>query len=204
MNKTEIERFIATCERWVGYKEKATSDYSTYELLTANEGMHNYTRFGRIADMVMNGKDKRVKDGFPWCAMFLISCLYESKVGVVNTSVPAETLQPDTNGIKFVRDVLGGRYFALKHMAGVANIYKAAVYLNRITKKASRGDFVIYISDKGNPYHIGVVVSVSATEIETIEGNTRDNGTGIVADGGCVARKRRKINKNCVFVKNNS
>ena len=201
MNTKEINDFISTCERWVGYKEKATQDYSTYELMTANIGEHNFTRFGRIADMVMNGKDKRVKDGFPWCAMFIISCLYESKVGCVNTSAPQ--LQPDTNGIEFVREVLGGRYFALKHMAGVANIYKAAVYLNRITKKASRGDFVIYISDKGNPYHIGVVVSSSSSEIETIEGNTRDNGTGIVADGGCVALKRRKINKYCVFVKNN-
>lgn len=200
MTQQEINEFIRVAKSWVGYKEKASCNYATYEWIDGNVGRANFTRFGRIADMVMQGEDKRNKDGFPWCAMFIISCLYESKVGRINTTM--DKLQPIPEGIKFVSDVLGGSYFSLKHMAGVANIYRAGVYLNKIGQRPSVGDFVIYIDENERPYHIGIVIGVSHSEIETIEGNTSYSGTGINPNGGQVAQKKRAINKRTLFFKN--
>jgi len=197
MTQEEKRIFIAVAESWEGYKEKATCNHLTYEWMDANCGRANFTRFGRIADMVMTGEDKRYKDGFPWCAMFVISCLYESKVGKVDAT--KEHLAPDPAGIEFVSDILGGRFFTLRHMAGVANIYRSGVYQHRIEKKPQRGDLAIYIDRSGHPFHIGIVTNVHGNEFTTIEGNTRNNGTGIVADGGCVALKTRTVNKNVVF-----
>lgn len=199
MTQEEINKMLSVAESWVGYCEKKQCDYSTYESIGGNAGGANFTRFGRIADMVMNGEDKRVKDGFQWCAMFIISCLYESKAGKVDTT--ASALHVSEEGIEFVRNVFG-RYFPLKMMAGVANIYRAGVYLNRIGKEPKRGDFVIYIDDNGRPYHIGIVESVRGVTINTIEGNTSGKVSGIVANGGCVARCERRIGKKTIFFKN--
>lgn len=199
MTPEEINNMLSVADSWVGYKEKWTPDYSTYELLTANEGIHNYTRFGRIADMVMNGEDKRVKDGYPWCAMFIISCLYESKAGRVDTT--AATITLEEAAAEFVKNVFGG-YYPLKMMAGVANIYRSAVYLNKITYEPKCGDFVIYMDDKGRPYHIGIVERVKGSTITTIEGNTSGKVSAIVANGGCVARCERRIGKKTFFFKN--
>lgn len=200
MKHEEIEKLIRTAECWVGYHEKASCNYATYEWMDGNAGGANFTRFGRIADLVMQGEDKRNKDGFPWCAMFLISCLYESKVGRVDTTKPH--IEANRDGIEFVRDVLGGNYFPLKHMAGVANIYKAGVYLHRIDSSPHPGDFVIYINDDGRPYHIGLVVMKKGSQIVTIEGNTSGRVANIVANGGVVARNTRMITKKTLFFKN--
>ena len=197
MTTEEKNEVIRIAESWVDYKEKATCNYATYEWMDANCGRANFTRFGRIADMVMFGEDKRNKDGYPWCAMFIISCLYESKAGKIDTT--KEQITPSPQAVEFVKEVLGGNYFTLRHMAGVANIYKAGVYMKKITQRPSVGDFVIYIDEKGHPYHTGIVIAVNGREFTTIEGNTRSNGTGIIADGGCVAKKVRDVGKNVVF-----
>lgn len=199
MTQDEINKMLSIADSWVGYYEKRHRDYSTYESIDGNAGGANFTRFGRIADMVMNGEDKRVKDGFPWCAMFIISCLYESKAGKVDTT--AAEIHASDEGVEFVRNVLG-RYFPIKMMSGVANIYRAGVYLNKIGNDPRRGDFVIYINDKGHPYHIGIVEAVRGGTITTIEGNTSCKVSAIVANGGCVARCERRISKKTIFFKN--
>lgn len=199
MTQDEINNMLSIADSWVGYCEKMRCDYSTYESIGGNAGGANFTRFGRIADLVMNGEDKRVKDGYPWCAMFIISCLYESKAGRVDTT--AATITLDESAVDFVKNVFGG-YYPLKMMAGVANIYRAGVYLNRIGKEPRRGDFVIYIDDNGRPYHIGIVERVKGSTITTIEGNTSGKVSAIVANGGCVARCERRFSKKTIFFKN--
>lgn len=199
MTQEEINNMLSVADSWVGYCEKRQCDYSTYESMEWNAGGANFTRFGRIADMVMTGEDKRVKDGLPWCAMFIISCLYESKAGKVDTT--AATITLDESAVDFVKNVFGG-YYPLKMMAGVANIYRSAVYLNKITYEPKRGDFVIYMDDKGRPYHIGIVERVKGSTITTIEGNTSGKVSAIVANGGCVARCERRICTKTIFFKN--
>lgn len=199
MTQEEINNMLSIADSWVGYREKSSCNHEAYESMEGMAGYGNFTRFGRIADLVMNGEDKRVKDGYPWCAMFIISCLYESKAGRVDTT--AATITLDEAAAEFVKNVFGG-YYPLKMMAGVANIYRAGVYLNRIGKEPKRGDFVIYIDDKGHTYHIGIVERVKGSTITTIEGNTSGKVSAIVANGGCVARcERRKCTKT-IFFKN--
>lgn len=199
MTQEEINNMLSIADSWIGYREKSSCNHAAYESMDGMSGYGNFTRFGRIADLVMNGEDKRVKDGYPWCAMFIISCLYESKAGRVDTT--AATITLDEAAAEFVKNVFGG-YYPLKMMAGVANIYRSAVYLNKITYEPKCGDFVIYMDDKGRPYHIGIVERVRGGTITTIEGNTSGKVSAIVANGGCVAMCERRICTKTIFFKN--
>ena len=61
------------------------------------------------------------------------------------------------------------------------------------------GDIVVFLN-RGIAYHIGLVVSVNADSVTTIEGNTSSIGNEVVSNGGCVAMKRRKVNANTIFL----
>jgi hypothetical protein len=71
-----------------------------------------------------------------------------------------------------------------------------------VSQQPHAGDFVVYLDKNGKPYHIGIVESVDGGGwFTTIEGNTSAKGEGVVANGGAVARKKRK-NFQCVFLNN--
>lgn len=187
---------------WVGYLEKAVPDYGCYEAKTIGAGRANFTRFGRIADIVLSGQDKRVKDGYPWCAMFILAILYEMKAGRQDCGAKAGTMTVDAEAIQWVRDTINGGRKIPWH-AGCqawANSYRER---GLIEKDPAPGDFVVYLRD-GKAYHIGIVESVVKPDIFiTIEGNTSANGEHVDPNGGAVARKKRHKSLNCVFCKNN-
>lgn len=202
MTTREIDTMKAHAAAWVGYLEKGLQCYDYYEKMTQGAGRANWSRFGRLADIVIFGKDRRVKDGYSWCAMFVLAVLYEMKAGRQDCSVPVGTMKVDEEARQWVADVVNGgkplTYFAGCH--AWMSAYKAQ---GRTSRTPSVGDFVLYL-DGLKPYHIGIVESVGdgGKTFVTIEGNTSASGDNIEPNGGCVARKTRK-NKNCLFLKNN-
>lgn len=192
---------LKTAAGWIGYLEKYTRDYSLYESKTQGAGLNNCTRFGRLADIVLYGADRRVKDGYPWCAMFLLGILYEMKAGRQDCTAAAGTMAVDAEARRWVAEAVNeGR--PLTWHAGVAAWLRSYRHRYAVSQEPHAGDFVVYLDGNGKPYHIGIVESVDGGGyFTTIEGNTSAKGEGVVANGGAVARKKRKI-FHCVFLNN--
>lgn len=202
MTQTEIRQMLDTAIGWVGYLEKGLQCYEYYESKTHGAGRANWTRFGRLADLVIFGRDKRIKDGYAWCCMFVLACLYESKAGHQDCSTRSEIFLDNAVQAWMSQELNRGK--PLTYFAGCQawlNAYKA---MHRVCTKPAPGDFVLYLDAVGKPYHIGIIESVEqgGTVFVTIEGNTSAGGDNIEPNGGAVARKKRK-NKSCVFLQNN-
>lgn len=201
MNALDKFAMIQTATKWAGYLEKQTRDYSVYEDKRGGAGLNNWTRFGRIADIVIGGADRRNKDGYPWCAMFILAVLYELKAGHVDCTAPAGTIAVDAEARQWVADAVnnGG---PLAWHAGVAAWLSSYRHRYAVSQHPHEGDFVVYLDGNGKPYHIGIVKSVdSGGYFTTIEGNTSAEGDNVEANGGAVAIKTRKKFK-CVFLVN--
>lgn len=209
MKKEDIETMLRDAAHWVGYAEKSVRDLSSYEDFTARAGKGNYTRFGRIADLVLGGADRRNKDGYPWCCMFILAVLYEMKAGRQDCSVPSGRMEVNADAVQWIRDTIN-KGKELTYFAGCRSWLNAYRYRGKAGNVPHRGDFVVYMKDavfpgdRGIAYHIGIVESVSADgkEFVTIEGNTSAKGMDIEANGGVVARKKRKKTSACVFLEN--
>jgi hypothetical protein len=200
MTDEEKKLMLKTAIGWVGYLEKQERDYSVYESKTRGEGLNNWTRFGRLADIVLYGIDRRVKDGYAWCAMFILAVLYETKAGRQDCSVPAGTMPVNQIARQWVADVVNGGTPLTWH-AGVAAWLQSYRHRYVTSEKPHAGDFVVYLKG-GKPYHIGIVEAVNVDgTITTIEGNTSSTGSNVEPNGGAVARKTRRV-KNVVFLCN--
>lgn len=189
--------------RWVGYLEKDRCTLRYYEDKTANAGVNNYTRFGRLFDLMLKGDDVRTKDGYSWCAMFVAACLYESVAGWQDCSCSRGGLVYNMAAACHVAKVAAGGG-SIRYHAGVAAWYNSYKVRHKVSHTPSRGDFVVFLDNAGKPYHIGIVEQANErlTTFVTIEGNTSAIGDDIIANGGCVARKMRKITKKVAFLKN--
>lgn len=201
MELKEKDLLIKSAAGWVGYLEKYTRDYSLYERKTQGAGLNNWTRFGRLADIVLYGADRRVKDGYPWCAMFILAVLYEMKAGRQDCTQAAGTMTIDAEARRWVAEAVNeGR--PLTWHAGVTAWLQSYRHRYAVSQQPHAGDFVVYLDKNGKPYHIGIVESVDGGGwFTTIEGNTSAKGDGVEANGGAVARKKRK-NFQCVFLNN--
>lgn len=200
MTSDEKERMLKEAAQWVGYREKQKCDYSFYDVMAGGAGLNNFTRFGRLADIVLYGADRRVKDGYPWCAMFLLAVLYELKAGRQDCTVGKGQMPVDEAARQWVREVVGLGADIPWH-AGCNAWLKAFRHNYRSGKVPHPGDFVVYLDSCGRAYHIGLVESVhdGGQRFVTIEGNTSAAGDNVVANGGAVARKIRK-NQKCEFL----
>lgn len=195
MTTTDIDRVLEVASRWVGYLEKSMCEYAWYEQLRTGAGAGNFTRFGRIADLVIGRRDKRSKDGYAWCCSFILSCIYESMAGHVETTSPAGSLAPCETVIKWMEREIGGG-MPLAYHAGCAAWYGTARRCGGITSVPARGHLILYLDQGGKPYHIGIVESVNADgSVTTIEGNTNLHGPQVDPNGGAVARKKRALRK---------
>lgn len=193
------KRIIELAAGWIGYKEKGRRNYEVYELKDEGAGDGNFTRFGRVADVVISGKDAPNKDGFAWCAMFLLSLMYEAKGGVVDCTADKGCLTVREEVRQWMAAELNGGK-PLTYFAGVAAWLSSGKKQGRISSVPSAGDFAIFLKN-GKGYHIGLVERVDGDIVTTIEGNTSSGVWDIVANGGCVFRKKRKKGANIVFFK---
>ena len=145
------KQLVAIAEAEIGYHEKASN--SNLDSKTANAGNKNFTKYGR--DLFKAGFFNGNKNGFDWCAQFPTWCAWKL---TGKDKAKAEYL------LCVGGDLSAGCGFALKY-------YKQA---GRFDKNPKVGDqiFFKYTNDDSTADHTGIVVRVTNSRIETIEGNS--------------------------------
>lgn len=165
----EVDKVINIALGELGYLEKKTN--SNLDSKTDNAGSNNYTKYARDLDNVKdfyNGK----KNGFAWCSVFVAWCFYKA----VGTDRARELLC-------YPKKSLGAS------CSYAMNYYKKQ---NKFFTSPKKGDQVFF-----KVGHTGIVYNVDSNYIYTVEGNT-SNSAEVVANGGCVAKKKYKKNSTVI------
>lgn len=149
----------------VGYLEKETEQ--ALDDKTANAGDENFTKYARDLDSHF-GFYRGSKQGMPWCDVFVDWCF----VTAYGTHAARKLLcQP-----------------LLSRGAGCRYSFGYFQDAGRIFPEPQEGDQIFFQRD-GRICHTGLVTGTDEQFVYTVEGNTSDD-IGIVANGGCVRRKR--------------
>lgn len=166
---SELEKVLEIALDEVGYLEKKTN--AQLDSKKANAGRNNYTKYARDLDNIKdfyNGK----KNGYAWCCVFVAWCFNKA----VGTDRARELLC-------YPKKSLGaGCKYAM-------NYYKKQ---NKFFTSPKKGDQVFF-----RVGHTGIVYNVDSNYIYTVEGNT-SNSSEVVANGGCVAKKKYKIGSSSI------
>lgn len=144
------KQLVAIAETEIGYHEKASN--SNLDSKTANNGKGNYTKYSR--DLHKAGYYNGNKNGYDWCDQFVDWCFFK----LCGNKDKAEYIECQTGKYG------AGCGFSLKY-------YKAA---GRFDGNPKVGDqiFFKYSNDDSTADHTGIVVRVTDSLIETIEGNS--------------------------------
>lgn len=166
---SEITKLIKIAEAEVGYLEKKTNKY--LDSKTANAGGGNYTKYARDLDAIPNFYNGK-KNGFAWCDVFVDWCFVQA-FGI--TRAKELLLQPNES--------LGaGCKYSM-------NYYKKAKQFYSIPKVGDQ----IFFKNSTTITHTGIVYKVDNTYVYTIEGNTNSGNDIVIANGGCVRKKKYKL-----------
>ena len=170
---------IATAE--VGYLEKSTAAYKKdpgiLDQKTAGAGYDNWTKYGRDMHRIYPS----VMDlHAAWCDAFVDWCFYRAY------------------GISTAKNLLCGTFD--DYTVASAQAYARH---NALDKKPEVGAQIFFTRNGAvsGCYHTGLVIAVASDgkTVTTIEGNTSATGSGIEANGGCVAKKVRNVNAYTLF-----
>ena len=174
-------KVIAIAIAETGYLEKSKSAYQKNpDILnekTAGAGRDNYTKYGKEMHEIYPS----VMD-FPaaWCDCFVDWCFYKAY------------------GVTTAKSLLGGNFD--DYTVASAGMYAKHNALNKAPEVGAQ----IFFTRNGHAsgcYHTGLVIAVASDgkTVTTIEGNTSATGSGIEANGGCVAKKVRNVNAYTIF-----
>lgn len=161
-----IEKLLAIASNEVGYLEKKNGNSLNDK--TANAGSANYTKYG----YEMHKLYPAIMD-YPaaWCDAFVDWCFVQA----------------------FGKDMA----LKLLHRFDDYTVSSATYFIqNKEWYKSPKvGDQIFFANANGGICHTGLVYAVDKTNVYTIEGNT-SSASGVVANGGCVAKKSYKLNYN--------
>ena len=147
------KQLVAIAEAEIGYHEKASN--ANLDSKTANSGKGNYTKYSR--DLHRAGYYNGNKQGFDWCDQFVDWCFYQL---CGKNKDKAEYLECQTGNYG------AGCGFSLKY-------YKAAGRFGKTPKVGDQIFFKYNLNDTSyTADHTGIVVRVTDSLIETIEGNS--------------------------------
>lgn len=175
------QKVIQIATREIGYLEKSAAAYQKdpgiLDQKTAGAGYDNYTKYGRDMHRIYPS----VMDlHAAWCDCFVDWCFQKAY------------------GVTTAKSLLAGNFD--DYTVASAGMYAKHGALD---KKPEVGAQIFYTrnGEISGCYHTGLVIAVSADKksVTTIEGNTSASGTGIVANGGCVAKKVRSVNAHTLF-----
>lgn len=159
-----------------GYLEKASN--KDLDSKTGNAGSKNYTKYARDMDAIpgfYNGK----KQGAAWCDIFVDWCFVQAYGVDDGRALLCQPTKSAGAGCKYSRQY-----------------YKAK---GRLFDSPEPGDQIFFYPSDGIGgsaiQHTGLVYKVDNTYVYTVEGNT-SGASGVVANGGGVAKKKYKLNYN--------
>lgn len=162
---TNIEKLLQIARNELGYLEKASN--AQLDDPTANAGNKNYTKYAR--DMDKLGAYNTPKNGYAWCAVFVLWCFTQAFGLDIAQKMLAQTKGGTGAGC-----------------TPSARSFKAA---GRFYTTPEIGDQIFFTNDGGTTSnHTGIVVKIENGKVYTIEGNT-SSASGVVANGGSVAEK---------------
>lgn len=168
---SNVDKLIATARGEVDYCEKATN--SNLDSKTANAGSGNYTKYARDLDNISGFYNGR-KNGHAWCDVFVDWCMVKT-FGVDNAK--KLLCQPS-------KSLGAGCKYSMQYYQKKGQFYNSP----------KPGDQIFFIDSDGDGIsHTGYVYKVDSTYVYTVEGNTSSK-SGVVANGGCVAEKKYKLN----------
>ena len=150
MSKCTAAQAVKAFEYWLGYYEKATSEYATTRDKSAfelNKGANNWTYAGHVCGI--NGP------GGPWCAMQVSLTIYEAC----------------GNDKAAAKEVLWGvwPYAACNQLYDAA---PAGMKGRRGAWTPKPGDVIVFSDDGSVRTHTGMVYAVDKTTVYVREGNT--------------------------------
>ena len=161
-----MERVIKIATNEVGYVEKASKN-DLYST-TGNPGSANYTKYAKDMSVYSAGI---FANGYAWCDTFVDWC--------------------------FTKAYGSEKALLLIHGWSAYTPTSAGYFKNHgqwhTTPK--KGDVVFFKDSQGTICHTGIVCSVDGGYITTVEGNT-STGSGVVANGGGVAKKKYSASYN--------
>jgi hypothetical protein len=163
------KQLVAIAAAEVGYLEKK-SNYNL-DSKTANAGGNNWTKYAR--DLHKAGYYNFNKNGYAWCDVFVDWCFYQL---CNRDAVAAQKIIYQTG------DLGAGCTFSMGY-------YKTA---KQFFKTPAVGD-QIFFGTGTSATHTAIVEKITATEVHTIEGNTREED-GVIPNGGGVFRKSYALN----------
>ena len=147
------KQLVAIAEAEIGYHEKATN--ANLDSKTANSGKGNYTKYSR--DLHKAGYYNGNKQSFDWCDQFVDWCFYQL---CGRNKDKAEYLECQTGNLG------AGCGYSLKYYKAAGRFDKTPKVGDQIFFKYNLND-VSYTAD-----HTGIVVRVTDSLVETIEGNS--------------------------------
>lgn len=151
----------------VGYHEKASN--SQLDDPKANPGEGNWTKYAAHLDSLAGFYNGR-KNGYAWCDVFV----------------------DDGFVICYGREAAQYLLCQPNNSAGAGCAYSAQYFKGKnqfYTKDPHPGDQIFFGSGWDNVWHTGLVVSVDANRVYTVEGNTTD----------CVAKRSYALNDPNIF-----
>lgn len=147
------KQLVAIAEAEIGYHEKASNNNLNSK--TANSGNKNFTKYGR--DLFNAGFFNGNKNGADWCAQFPTWCVWK---------LTGKNKKKTEYILCVGGDLSAGCGFALKY-------YKSAGRFDKTPKVGDQIFFKYNLNDTSyTADHTGIVVRVTDSLIETIEGNS--------------------------------
>lgn len=147
------KQLVEIAEAEIGYHEKASN--SNLDSKTANSGNKNFTKYGR--DLFNAGFFNGNKNGADWCAQFPTWCVWK---------LTGKNKKKTEYILCVSGDLSAGCGFALKY-------YKAAGRFDKTPKVGDQIFFKYNLNDTSyTADHTGIVVRVTDSLVETIEGNS--------------------------------
>lgn len=159
-----------------GYLEKASN--KDLDSKTGNAGKKNYTKYARDMDAIPGFYNGR-KQGVAWCDVFVDWCFVQAYGVDDGRALLCQPTKSCGAGCKYSRQY-----------------YKAK---GRLFESPEPGDQIFFYPADGIGgsaiSHTGLVYKVDNSYVYTVEGNT-STASGVVANGGGVAKKKYKLNYN--------
>ena len=136
---------------------------------TANAGRNNYTKYAKEMSVYHSGI---YANGYAWCDTFVDWCMVKAY------------------GDKALKLIHGWSAYTPTS----ASYYKSHGQWHTSPKV---GDIIFFKDGYGTICHTGIVYDVDSRYVYTVEGNT-SYASGVVANGGAVAKKRYLISYNAI------